>query len=26
VLMTPALRDVVDLLWLRLQLLLGSGG
>jgi uncharacterized membrane-anchored protein len=23
--MTPALRDVVDLLWLRLQLLLGSG-
>ncbi|HEY7933771.1 MAG TPA: putative cytokinetic ring protein SteA [Solirubrobacteraceae bacterium] len=24
--MTPALRDVVDLLWLRLQLLLGSGG
>jgi uncharacterized membrane-anchored protein len=26
VVMTPALRDVVDLLWLRLQLLLGSGG
>ncbi len=25
VLMTPALRDVVDLLWLRLQLLFGSG-
>lgn len=26
VLTTPALRDVIDLLWLRLQLLLGSGG
>jgi uncharacterized membrane-anchored protein len=24
--LTPALRDVVDLLWLKLQLLLGSGG
>jgi uncharacterized membrane-anchored protein len=24
--MTPALRDVVDLLWLKLQLLFGSGG
>jgi uncharacterized membrane-anchored protein len=24
--MTPALRDVVDLLWLKLQLLLGSNG
>jgi hypothetical protein len=23
--MTPALRDVVDLLWLKLQLLFGSG-
>jgi hypothetical protein len=24
--MTPALRDVVDLLWLKLQLLLGTSG
>jgi uncharacterized membrane-anchored protein len=24
--MTPALRDVVDLLWLKLQLLLGASG
>jgi hypothetical protein len=24
--LTPALRDVAELLWLRLQLLFGSGG
>jgi hypothetical protein len=24
--MTPALRDVVDLVWLKLQLLLGTSG